>query len=137
MAYAGGYAGGYADVDVEPEPEPEPQPVAPGGPLWVPSLPPRTVPRQGRATLRLKVTIVTWAAQGGQHSRHAVTTDVRGRGEAASRCRTSMASELRTRSGVASCSARASLLTHTGDPREDDQVIRFALALLLEHGRTR
>jgi hypothetical protein len=143
MAYALGFAGGYADeVDVEP-----PIPGL-GGPLWVPTrAEPRPVRRQGRATLRLKVAFLAWGSEGAQRSRRTIAAACRASGGGATRSRTGISGDVRARYGHAAMSTRASILAHVGDPREDDQVILLAVAALLSsssparapehHGSTR
>lgn len=131
MAYAGGYAGGYADAAVVVEPPP-----VIGSPVWSPTRPARhAVRRQGRATLRLKVTATTWGAEGAHRSRHTAGVALLAPGEATLLVRTTIIGGLRTRHGTASATSRASLRTHMGDPKEDDRLILLAVSALLL-GRT-
>lgn len=145
MAFALGFAGGFADeVVVEPPPPPVVAPIS-GGPLWVPDR--RSIRREGRATLRLKVTVVAWGSEGGQRRRHTIAASLRTRGNGGTRSSTRISGDLLTRHGHATTTSRTDVLTHVGDPREDDQIILLAVAALLScpseartpthHGSTR
>lgn len=125
MAFALGFAGGFADGDVVEPPVVQPPT---SGPLWIPDRP--TVRRQGRATVRLKVTVVAWGSEGSQRSRRMIATATRTSGEGADRSSTTVGGDVRARHGHASTTARTNVLTHVGDPREDDQIILLAVAAL-------
>lgn len=134
MAFGGGFVGGFADTDVV-VPPPPPPPLVVGGPVWTPATRPAALRRQGRATLRLKVSVVTWGAEGTHRTRHIVAPALIAEGTATSRSRSVVVAGSSTRHGQASMPARARILTHVGDPREDDQIILIAVSALLS-GRT-
>lgn len=125
MAFALGFAGGFADEDVHPVPTTGPA----SSPLWVPDVP--STRRKGRATIRLKVTVAAWGSEGGQRSRHTIAADVRTAGGGTSQTRSKFRGDMRARHGHASVVARKDVLTHVGDPLEDDQLVLLAVAALI------
>jgi len=141
MAYAGGYAGGYADAVVAPPVSP---PVVGGGfagPVWSPDRPAplQGLHREGRSTLRLTVSAYAWG-HGEQRSRQTIAAVAVTQGEGTTRTRHQIGGfDLLARNGHARGTTRADVLTHAGDPREDDELILTAAALLLsefDHGST-
>jgi len=135
MAYAGGYAGGYADTAVLPAPTPG---GGFAGPVWTPAHPARPRRLEGRSVLRLKVTVTTWGTEGAQRSRHTMATAVLTHGEGTTRTRTTVSGHIGNRHGHAKATSRTDIRTHVGEPREDDLVVLLAAAFLLsdQHGST-
>lgn len=125
MAYELGYAGGYADAGVEPEPE---LPVV-GGPLWVPDRP--ALRRSGRATLRLKVTVLAWGSEGGSRARHTAAVATLAQGSGVAPTRVDVGTEICTRHGHAMTRSRTSLRTYVGDPRQNERIALLAVAALV------
>ena len=133
MAFALGFAGGFADTAVV---APEQPPVGGGfaAPVWSPAHPGRPRHREGRSVLRLKVTVLTWGTEGAQRTRHVMATALLATGQGETRTRTAISGDLEARHGHATTTSRTGILTHVGNPREDDQVVFLAAALLLsEH----
>lgn len=128
MAYAGGYAGGYADTIVPPAPTPQP---AGGGYQYLPARPASR--RKGRATIRLRVTILTWGAEAHNtaHLTLAAASQTAGGGE--TRATTLIDTGMTLRYGHATGIFRAELGTRIADPHEDDRRIAHMVAALLEH----
>jgi len=137
MAYAGGYAGGYADAAVV---TPEQPPVGGGfaAPVWSPAHPGRPRHREGRSVLRLKVTILTWGTEGVQRTHHVMAAALLASGQGETRTSTTISGDLLARHGHATTTSRTDILTHVGEPREDDHLVLLAAALLLSepHGST-
>jgi len=137
VAFALGFAGGFADAAVVVI---EPPPVGGGfaAPVWSPSRPAaRPAHREGRSVLRLKVTVATWGTEGAQRTRHTMAAALLTHGEGTARTRTTISGAAETRYGHARTLSRTTILTHVGDPREDDQLVLAAAFLLSEqHGST-
>lgn len=136
MAFALGFAGGFADTALAPI-------ETPGGgfagPIWSPNREPaRPAHREGRSTLRLKVTITTWGTEGAQRTRHTMAAALLTHGEGTTRTHTTISGDLLARHGHATATSRTDIRTHVGEPREDDLVVLLAAAFLLseQHGRT-
>jgi hypothetical protein len=127
MAYAGGYAGGYADTLVPPATGADLQGYYPPRPNY-----PQAVRTTGRARIRLRLTILTWGAEAHQTVRHTLAAAAASEGTGTARAHTTVDSDLRLRHGTATVTTRAELGTHIGDPREDDRFVARCLAALLD-----
>jgi hypothetical protein len=124
MAYAGGYAGGYADT------------LVPTTPSLEGNYPPRlNYPQQrrtrGKTWIRIQLRMFAWG-EARSTLRHKIVVASVTEGTGSADAVNALSADVHTRHGTASATDRFELLTHIGDPHEDDDIILLGLAALLE-----